>query len=298
MKFDSLVNAYLTENNSDLLAIRERTKQEDLGKLEASERLKKSGLKYINFPTTNTPNVLCKNFKGDLSIIRDSERDIVLIDLGTIKIPFYKSTGEGGKERVAKDKWYPFFGVEQGWGWINKLTQTQIANYYGSQILRTTSEKLDQVLGSGVCGWGYKCWGAQNAEEIYKVLNQDLVPSSSTDIAGYSNAANVISKVNGSIVLKITGSTGSMDLRIPTEINPSVIKRVVSDDAKFFSDPQFTFFKPEKYFGIVWAVKPNPNAKNQTHLNGQPLQTPMTIKYGSYIEVGNTGRVGKITIDV
>ena len=302
MKFDNLVNSYLNESTTpeihpDILASRQLAQKDDEGKNEASEKLKSSGLKYVVFPTIGTPSAVCKNLKGEFSIIRDAARDIVLIDLGNIKMPFYKSTGEGGKERVAKDKWYPFFGVERGWGWINKFSQTQINNYYGSEKLKTVSEKLNSVLGSGVCGWSYKGWGIENAERIWEVLNQDLAPAArESGPLIYANAANVLAKVGGTFVLNINGNNGSMALRLPTDINAAIIKRIVGEDAKYFSNPQYSFFKPEKFHGVLWGIKPNPDATNKTYINNQELIQPMIVSYGTTIAIGNK-KVGEITID-
>jgi hypothetical protein len=129
MKFDSLVKQYLNENSS-LQAQREEAKKLDESRNQASTALKNSGLKCINFPTELDDTLknpkfktgLIDNFNGVLNIVRESERDIVLIDLGTIKMPFYKSTGQGGKELVAKDKWYPFLGyLKDGHGLIKEL---------------------------------------------------------------------------------------------------------------------------------------------------------------------------------
>ena len=308
MKFDSLVKQYLNENSS-LQAQREEAKKLDESRNQASTALKNSGLKCINFPTElddtfknpkfKTGTGQRDNFNGVLNIVRESERDIVLIDLGTIKMPFYKSTGQGGKELVAKDKWYPFFGVSEEWTWVNKGTQFQINNYYGSEILKSVSQKLDQVLGSGDVGWTKNLWGPKNAEQIRKVINQNLSPVKRDDPAELfcKNVANVLAKVQGSVLLKINGKAGSMELRLPTAINPSIIKRIVGDDAKFFSEPQFSFVKPEKFSGVQWAIEPNLNATNKTYLNDKELTVRTSLQRGIVISLGNK-RAGQITIEV
>jgi hypothetical protein len=306
MKFDNLIKQYLNENSS-LQAGREEAKRLDEFRNQAAIALRNSGLKCINFPTelddvlknSTIKSAQRDNFNGVLNIIRDSGRDIVLIDLGTIKMPFYKSTGEGGKELVAKDKWYPFFGVAEGWTWINKGSQFQINNYYGSEILKNTAQKLDQILGSQDVGWPKGIWGPKNAEQIRRVINQNLSPVKRDDPHELfcKNVANVLAKVQGSSILKINGKAGSMQLRLPTAINPRIIKRIVGDDAKFFSDPQFTFVKPEKFSGVDWAIEPNLNATNKTYLNDTELAVRTTIQRGTVISLGNK-RAGQITIEV
>ena len=302
MRFDNLIEKVLNETlkpiiSPDLLASREAAQKEDEEKNQASVNLKNSGLKYVIFPTQGTPSGVCKAFKGEFSIIRDAGRDIVLIDLGNIKMPFYKSTGDAGKERVEKDKWYPFFGVQKGWQWFNKCSQTQMSNYYGSEILRKVSEKLNSVLGSGVCGWSYRGWGEENGSKIWEVLNQDLAPTGhESGPLIYANIANVLAKVGGRFILNINGKKGSMSLRLPTDINSAVIERIVGEDAKYFSNPQYSFYKPEKFHGVLWAIKPNPDATNKTYINNQELVQPMIIAYGNTIAIGNK-KVGEITID-
>lgn len=74
-------------------------------------------------------------------------RKMVLVDINGIKIPFYCSTGSGGKENVKPGKWYPVFGIEPTQEWINKGTEKQINDYYGSAALKAISEYLDQKYG-------------------------------------------------------------------------------------------------------------------------------------------------------
>jgi hypothetical protein len=301
MKYDELVNYYLTESISPkIAAMRAETEKSWDNKLLLAQKLKNSGLKCVPFPTNGTPVSDGIYFKGgELLIINDADRDIVLIDLGNIKLPFYKSTGEGGKTEVPAGKWYPYFGNAKGWGWFNKTTQRQIRNYYGSEKLKVVSQQLDSILGDNDCGFAKGSFGSNNAEEIWKVLNQDLNPASSNKdtLALYANIANVLPKVGGLYVLTITGQAGSMDLRIPTEINSPVIKRIVGEEAKYFSNPQYTFFKVPKFYNVTWGIKPNPDATNKTYYNDQELVEPMSLVRGAVISIGNK-RVGKITIDV
>jgi hypothetical protein len=80
-------------------------------------------------------------------IVNYKDRAIVFREVNGVVVPFYLSTGEGGKKTVASGKWYPFFGVG-GDGWINKGSSTQINDYYGSPDLRRVAETLDSELGS------------------------------------------------------------------------------------------------------------------------------------------------------
>ena len=75
------------------------------------------------------------------------DRKIVVIDINGFKMPFYCSSGHAGKKNVQAGKWYPIFGVDPETGWLNKGSQDQINNYYGSPILKAISEALDQKFG-------------------------------------------------------------------------------------------------------------------------------------------------------
>lgn len=64
-----------------------------------------------------------------------------------LSIPFYCSTGTGGKKNVATNKWYPFFGI--GESWFNKgRYESDISNYYNSTVLKKIAEWLDKNIGS------------------------------------------------------------------------------------------------------------------------------------------------------
>lgn len=73
-------------------------------------------------------------------------RRIVTVTVNGLKLPFYISTGSGGKANVASGKWYPFFGLGPD-GWLNKTSEKDINSYYGSPVLRQIAEHLDATMG-------------------------------------------------------------------------------------------------------------------------------------------------------
>jgi hypothetical protein len=83
---------------------------------------------------------------GTSPVINFGGRMMVLVRMGGRKIPFYLSTGKGGKADVPDGKWYPFFGIGAD-GWINKTGGKDMTTYYGSEALRQKAEELDRVLG-------------------------------------------------------------------------------------------------------------------------------------------------------
>lgn len=54
-----------------------------------------------------------------------------------ITIPFYISSGHGGKANVPTNKWYPFAGYSNR-GWLNKTSEEQINTFYNIKSLRLT----------------------------------------------------------------------------------------------------------------------------------------------------------------
>lgn len=83
---------------------------------------------------------------GTSRVINFGGRMMVLARIGGRKVPFYLSTGKGGKADVPDGKWYPFFGIGAD-GWINKTGGKDMTSYYGSEELRQKAEELDRVLG-------------------------------------------------------------------------------------------------------------------------------------------------------
>jgi len=86
---------------------------------------------------------------GDASVkIVDSGsiggRAIVIVEVGERKIPFYVSTGDGGKLNVPTGKWGVFFGLDGTW--FVKHGDL-MADQYGSYELKQIANKLDEVLG-------------------------------------------------------------------------------------------------------------------------------------------------------
>ena len=135
---------------------------------DLQQRLKATGLKFIPFN------------EGSL-IVNYQDRMLVLVDINGIHIPFYISTGRGGKEKVESGKWYPTFGIEPG-GWINKGDQDSINAYYGNPLLKAVAQKLDSNLGD-LRGTGTDVIPTLWFKKNYAIINRDLSPASNKDVA-------------------------------------------------------------------------------------------------------------------
>ena len=133
-------------------------------KLEiAEESLRKansvlSGQKNINGMKVNFIDLPARlSSRRSLShskIITNAGRATVLADINGVRIPFYISSGQGGKENVVTGKWYAFFGEHEK-GWMNKGQQDQINNSYGSEKLAAIENWLNtnlNFLKNGIIG--------------------------------------------------------------------------------------------------------------------------------------------------
>jgi len=81
------------------------------------------------------------------SVLNTSERMITIVDIGGVKVPFYLTTGLGGKNLTPA--WYPMFGYSPS-GWLNKTDGKDMESFYSriigkeaSDVLKKVSEKLN-----------------------------------------------------------------------------------------------------------------------------------------------------------
>lgn len=117
------------------------------------------------------------------NVVHASDRVFVLAEFNGIRIPFYISTGDGGKEKVPVGKWYPIFGHS---GWVNKGTQEEINDAYGSKALKDIKNWLDQNVGFLGVADENEYFGLTSETKVnegagsklfYDSLNRDLKPT-------------------------------------------------------------------------------------------------------------------------
>lgn len=102
-----------------------------------------SKLSELGFKLVDLPAFTKTNFS---KIVMYEDRPIILAEIKGIYMPFYCSTGEGGKKNVPARKWYPFFGIGPS-GWLNKGSEESINAFYGSSILKTYANIFNRKPG-------------------------------------------------------------------------------------------------------------------------------------------------------
>lgn len=140
---------------------------------ELLDKLKSSGLNFVSFPNP------WKKSSGiaESILVLYSYRYIVSVNVNGTNIPFYQSTGEGGKENVPAGRWYPFFGIGPD-GWINKGTEEQINNFYGSSALKGVASQLDNATGDiREAGYSNHIISVKENGPLITLINGNLNPT-------------------------------------------------------------------------------------------------------------------------
>lgn len=184
------------------MKIRELLNESAISSADLQKRLASTGLKLVPIPydvvsgtgvrDTATNKFQFKSSKSS-PIVNYDERMMVLVDVGGVQIPFYVSTGSGGKASVPAGKWYPVFGIGSS-GWINKGTEEQINSYYGSPTLKSIALKLDSSIGD-VRGTEYDVIPMlHNKGQGIPTMNRSLSPVSHGEDP-YTNINNTLKKL-------------------------------------------------------------------------------------------------------
>lgn len=91
-------------------------------------------------------------------ILTLAQRPVVVVRFyDEINVPFYMSSGRGGKSNVEPGRWYPFWGVGRD-GWFNKTTERDINNFYNIPELRIAAARLDAILPQSSMPTSNKKW--------------------------------------------------------------------------------------------------------------------------------------------
>jgi len=251
-----------------------------------------------------------------------ASRWTVVVNRNNLSLPFYWSTGLGGKENVPAEKWYPFFGIGPD-GWLNKGTEAMILEYYGSNLLKNIAQALNTHLPRpqrnpvNIAGWNAATQYISETQ-FTNVVNKDLSPVANRDdnLRFLNNINTVLKKLGVPHRYELKGSssptrpdgsvgatrstrepiTGRLTLSnndgkklefnvIASDVGRPLVRNVFKDeDAQFYSDVQYTLKKtPEN----TWRLIHNTNATNSTLVDGAAVTAPIILTKGMRISVGN-----------
>lgn len=139
---------------------------------------------------------------GVSKIVSINSRHHVVANIRGHRVPFYLSTGLGGKQGVEAGKWYPHFGIGED-GWINKGPEEAMAQHY-SPHLKKVAEWLNRNVGD-TAGGNISLFGgdysgvpvtAEKGPHI-DAINKGLSPVSRTE-SPWPNAESILKRVHTS----------------------------------------------------------------------------------------------------
>lgn len=113
---------------------------------------------------------------GSNNIVDIAGRKVIILNINGFNVPFYLSSGHGGKKTVDAGKWYPFFGFDTDEHWINKGTEKEINNYYNIDALRKIAEKLDSIYGDIRNDYSIPKVTPSKIDKVADIINKSLTP--------------------------------------------------------------------------------------------------------------------------
>ena len=139
--------------------------------LEHADKL--SGLVDLPvFPSSTNP-------RGTAKVVNTGDRIMAVLNVRGVNIPYYISTGGGGKASVPTGKWYPIFGRHSS-GWLNKGGEDSINKSYGSNVLALGSSRLNNMLGDLSSMESQIPFMKKSGDAI---INRDLQPMSYAEVS-------------------------------------------------------------------------------------------------------------------
>jgi hypothetical protein len=185
--------------------------------------------------------------EGEAPVVEFSGRLIVLRNVNGVQVPFYLSTGGGGKKDVPEGKWYPFFGVADGW--LNKIGGKDMATYHGRADLATVARHLDKTLGDIRDRAGKGLFPAIGDKQSFEYINKGLSP-----------VENGTPETRAKLEANIKGLFDRLDAASASKKQPAVGQAAKpAGDADLAPEPQ--------------AAKPEPKQKQP-----EPAKKPLTKK--------------------
>lgn len=100
----------------------------------------------------------------------------------------------------------------------------------------------------------------------------------------------------GRLVLVSTATDRELRMNLDTAVGKSLLKRVVGEEVRFASEPQFHVQRCELATG--WLLTPDPKAVNPTYVNGTQISSGGTkLSAGHQITIGGNRAELKVKIE-
>ena len=148
-----------------------------------------------------------------------NRRVAVVKDINGVKVPFYISTGSGGKKNVPTGQWYPYFGNGPD-GWFNKGSEEDINNFYNSPELKAAADELNTTIGDIRSQMGQ----LPTAQKLGINPNEGLSPAANGDAKAVENIRNTIDRIT-------KGRTVEKTPEAPTEEKPTDVVEKPAEEA-------------------------------------------------------------------
>ena len=146
------LNAYMTtkeifklplEQRNQIWALREKIALDNYNRmvniLSGEKNIDGLKVSFSNIPSSS--KIFNLNTKDGSPVIVINKRITISANINGVSIPFYVSTGSGGKKNVPIGKWYPYFGHIDGF--YVKLDENRINKSYYNSALKSVKNWLD-----------------------------------------------------------------------------------------------------------------------------------------------------------
>ena len=142
MKSEEIFKLPLEQRNQ-IWALREKIALDNYNRmvniLSGEKNIDGLKVSFSNIPSSS--KIFNLNTKDGSPVIVINKRITISANINGVSIPFYVSTGSGGKKNVPIGKWYPYFGHIDGF--YVKLDENRINKSYYNSALKSVKNWLD-----------------------------------------------------------------------------------------------------------------------------------------------------------
>ena len=206
-----------------------RTENQRMLGTDFINKAEEAGIKFVEYEIGRKEKIKVKLSDYD-------DRYLVLVEVNGIKVPFYVSTGQGGKKGVPSGRWYPIFGIGDR-GWLNKTNDAEIVGFYGSPELKQVAETLDSITGDNKPSFPDPTFGNVQPGEVLYFKSWDIETFNQT--AGLTKENNLQPVNNGDF----TSENPTKNIKRNIDI---IVNRIAGVDLILDADGNYAYRTPPK----------------------------------------------------